>query len=80
MISFQGKRFVFSALLAQRATLFLSPYPTLTPHSRFWVTWADRGSEFRGFFFFLNIFLIDSQEYSIAFSPLPPAQSKYGPQ
>lgn len=67
MISFQGKRFVFSARLAQRATLFLSPYPTLTPHSRFLVTWLT-GAQTSGAFF---IFLSDSQENGIPFSPPP---------
>lgn len=67
MISFQGKRFVFSARLTQRATLFLSPYPTLTPHSRFWVTWLT-GAQTSGAFF---IFLSDSQENGIPFFPPP---------
>lgn len=52
MISFQGKRFVFSARLAQRAALFLSPYPTLTPHSRFWVTWPTGAQTSAAFLFF----------------------------
>lgn len=37
---------------AQRATLFLSSYPTLTPHSRFWVTWPIRAQNSQATFFF----------------------------
>lgn len=77
MISFQGKRFVFPARLAQRATLFLSPYPTLTPHSRFWVTWPT-GTQTSGAFFFFFWLTARNIVYP---SPLQiTAQSKYGTQ
>lgn len=62
MISFQGKRFVFSAPLAQRATLFLSSYPTLTPHSRFWVTWSIVAqTSGAGFFFSFYFFWVKAR-------------------